>query len=240
MEVSVDGDSGQLTVTGVVDEARLYGSKLRLTSVTSTKVGQPGITITDTVTSLSGEASELELLYHVNFGPPLVGPGAKVLLPSRKVAPRDTASAADVPRWNVYAPPTAGLREIVFFADLACGRDGRTQALLCNAAGDRGVSLHFNKEQLPCFSLWKNCQAEIDGYVTGLEPGSNFPNAKPFERDRGRVIALAAGQSRTFELSLEVHPDRAAVAAAAEAIAALQAGIVPEILPKPDPLWSEA
>ena len=37
-------------------------------------------------------------------------------------------------------------------------------------------------EELPCFTLWKNTAAEADGYVTGLEPGTNFPNLRSFER----------------------------------------------------------
>ena len=32
VEVTIDGDSGQITVLGVVDEARLFGNKLRMTS----------------------------------------------------------------------------------------------------------------------------------------------------------------------------------------------------------------
>ena len=39
--------------------------------------------------------------------------------------------------------------------------------------GAQGVSVHFNTNQLPCFSLWKNTADPADGCVTGLEPGSS-------------------------------------------------------------------
>ena len=77
VEVTIDGDCGEISVTGIVDEARLFGSKLRLTSTVTTRPGQPGCDVIDTVTNLSAEPGELELLYHINFGPPLAGPARR-------------------------------------------------------------------------------------------------------------------------------------------------------------------
>jgi galactose mutarotase-like enzyme len=238
VELTVDGDSGEITVTGVVDEARLFGNKLRLVSTISTQVGRPGMTISDVVTNISAEPSELELLYHVNFGMPLVGPGAKVVVPIAKMAPRDAAGVGNLGEWDTYGPETPGAPEAVFFFDLAADAAGHTQALLHSASADCGVSLKFLKKQLPCFTLWKNRQAAADGYVTGLEPSINFPNRKSFEKEKGRVAVLAPGESRTFEVAMEVHPDAASVAAAKKAVAEFQRGVMPKFLPQPDPQWS--
>jgi galactose mutarotase-like enzyme len=238
VQVSVDGDAGEIAVTGTVDEARLFGNKLRLTSTVTTQVGQSGMTVTDRVTSLSAEPAELELLYHINFGGPLVGPGAKVLLPVSLMAPRDRVAVENLAEWDTYGPPSPGSAEAVFFFELAADADGETRALLHNAAADRGVSLRFEKDRLPCFSLWKNRQAEVDGYVTGLEPATNFPNVKSFEKAQGRVIVLNPGESRLFEVTLEVHPDASSVSAAAQAVRKIQEGVHPQILSQPDPTWS--
>ncbi len=236
--LNIDGDAGEIAVTGTVDEARLFGNKLRLTSTITTRVGQSGMTITDRVTSLSAEPAELELLYHVNFGPPLAVPGAKVVLPVSLMAPRDRVAVENLDQWDSYGPASPGSSEAVFFFELAADADGQTRALLHNAAADRGVSLRFAKDRLPYFSLWKNRQAEIDGYVTGLEPATNFPNVKSFEKAHGRVIVLAPGQSRTFEIALEVHADASSVSAAAEAVEKIQELVHPQILSQPDPTWS--
>jgi galactose mutarotase-like enzyme len=238
VEVSVDGDSGELAVTGVVDEARLFGNKLRLVSTLSTRVGRPGLTVTDVITNISAEPSELELLYHVNFGIPFLGAGSKVVLPVAKMAPRDAAGVGNLNQWDTYGPETPGAPEAVFFFDLAADAAGHTQVLLHNASSDQGVSLKFNKTQLPCFTLWKNRQGAADGYVTGLEPATNFPNRKSFEKQQGRVIVLAPGESRTLEVAMEVHPDAASVAAARSAVVELQRGVTPNILSQPDPEWS--
>ena len=74
--------------------------------------------------------------------------------------------------------------------------DGTTLAMLRNAAGDKGTIVRWNKNQLPCFSQWKHTTGLNEGYVTGLEPATNYPNQKVFERERGRVVTLQAGQTK--------------------------------------------
>jgi hypothetical protein len=237
VDVAIDGDSGEITVGGVMDEARLFGNKLRLTTTIRTKAGESGMTITDVVSNPSGLPSELELLYHINFGLPLLGPGARLVLPVKKLAPRDAAAVANLPQWNTYGAEGT-IAEVVFYLELLANPAGRTQVLLRNAAGDQGVRITLNKQQLPYFALWKNLQAAGDGYVTGLEPAVNFPNQRSFEKRQGRVAVLAPGESRTFEVTLDALSDAASVAAAERAIAEIQGSTRPEILAKPDVDWS--
>ncbi len=238
VEVTVDGDSGEISVTGVVNETRLFFNKLELTTTYTTRAGQPGVTLTDTVTNVSAETSELELLYHINFGVPLLSPGSKVVLPVKRVAPRDAEAVGNLAEWDTYGPETPGSSEAVFFFQLAADAEGDTQALLRSAAGSEGVSLKFNKNQLPCFTLWKNRQAAVDGYVTGLEPAINFPNARSFEKAKGRVVTLGPSESRRIEITIEGHTDTAAVSAAEQAIGRLQEDVTPEIFDQPNPEWS--
>jgi hypothetical protein len=237
LELAVDDATGQIALSGTCDEARLFGNKLRLVSTVRTSAGRPGMTVTDQITNLSAEPAELELLYHINFGTPLLGPGARVVLPAARIAPRDDVAVGNLADWDLYGPETPGSLEAVFFAELQADAAGDTQALLHGAAGDQGVSLRFNRRQFPCFTLWKNRQAAADGYVTGLEPGINFPNPKSFERERGRVAVLPPGASRSFEIEMEVYADRAGVSAAEKAIDALRQSKT-EILDRPDPEWS--
>lgn len=236
--VTVDTDAGEITVTGVVDEARLFHPKLRLTSTVRCRIGASTIEIDDDVANRSAEPGELELLYHINFGPPLLDAGAKVVLPLRKLAPFGARAAEGVDTWDTYAAETAGFTEQVYFCDLLGDDEDRTRALLRNAHGNLGVSLHFNRRQLPSFTLWKSTQMAADGYVTGLEPGTGFSNPRPFEAEHGRVVQLTPGEKRRFQIRIEPHANAADVAAAEEAIARLQAGSEPEIHRQPIPQWS--
>lgn len=239
VELTIDGDSGELQLTGVVDEARLFGSKLRLTTTYTTRPGQPGVNIVDRVENLSAEPAEMELLYHVNFGVPLLDPGAKFVAPVQRVAPRDTVAVGNLDEWDTYGLETPGSSEAVFFFDLLSDSAGQTRVLLHNSTATQGAGLSFRKDQLPHFILWKNRQAAADGYVTGLEPAINFPNARSFEKDHGRVATLQPGQSREFAIVLEAYDSSASVAAAKTAIEALQQGVTPEVMPQPNPQWSK-
>lgn len=238
VELCVDGDAGRIQLSGAVDEIRLFFNKLRLTTTYQTDVGSRLVSITDTVTNLSAEAGELELLYHINFGLPLLEPGSRVVLPVRRLAPRDAVAAAVVDSWDSYPPETPGVKEAVYFMQLYGDAQGQTVAVLQNAAGTRGIALRFSVNELPYFTLWKNPQAAVDGYVTGLEPGVNFPNRRSFEKEKGRVVWLEPGQNRTFHLTMEVLLDEAQVRQAVSEVKTLAAQGPAEICREPLPEWS--
>ncbi|OHB76635.1 MAG: hypothetical protein A2W31_10555 [Planctomycetes bacterium RBG_16_64_10] len=238
LDVTVDGDTGEIAVTGHVDESRFHFQKLRLTSTVTVRPGAPMVRVDDQVTNLSGDPAAMQLLYHVNFGAPVLDAGARLILPAKSIAPRDLVAAEHMDHWDQYAPPQPKFTEQVSFFELLADRNGMTRTVLRNAAGTLGISLVFSTKELPCFTQWKNTPAAADGYVTGLEPGTNFPNARSFEASQGRVVPLAPGQAATFHLQLEVHTDAPQVAAAEQAVAQLQAGKKAVVLDRPQRGWS--
>jgi galactose mutarotase-like enzyme len=240
VEVSINGDTGDIVVRGVVDEARTFGNKLRLTTTISMRAGSCEMTVVDEVQNISAEPGELELLYHINFGVPLAAPGSTVVMPVKKVAPRDAVAAADIPRWNLCNPEAPGVSDACHYIEALADPAGNTRSVLRSPSGNQGVSVKYNKTQLPWFTLWKHWQAAADGYVAALEPATNFPNCKSFEKSKGRVVVLAPGETRRFEVSLEVHTDAASLAAAEKAVAAIQGRTTPEVCPQPDPNWAPA
>ncbi len=221
LEVSVDPENGEISVVGSVDETRFHFQKLRLKSTITTRIGEPGFRIVDQVTNLSGNPGEMELLYHINFGPPLLSAGGRLVAPAKNVTPRTPHAARDAQTWDLYAEPQVAAEEQVYFLELLGDSQSQTRVLLKNFDSSLGVSLAFDLRQLPAFTLWKNAATLQDGYVTGLEPGVNFPNPRSIEKAAGRVIALAAGETRRFELALEFHADRAAVARSEQQIASI-------------------
>jgi hypothetical protein len=239
VEVSVETEEpGAIRVTGVVDETMMFGPSLRLKSTVETAAGSNRLTVIDEVTNLTGGPADLELLYHTNMGRPFLEPGARFVAPIISVVPRDRIAADGIDSFDTYAAPLAGYAEQVYYFDLAVGKEGRTQTLLKSAHGDKGISLSFDKRQLPCFALWKNTQAEADGYVTGLEPATNFPNLKGFERKQGRVVVLPPGGKHTARLDIDIHSTRESVQSAENEIAGLQRGHKPQIYRQPQPKWS--
>ncbi|HEV3138603.1 MAG TPA: aldose 1-epimerase family protein [Pirellulales bacterium] len=223
VEVCVDstGD-GLLSVHGEVDESSMFGPSLRLSTNYETVPGSNRLTIRDEVRNLSARPLEVQLLYHTNIGRPFLDAGAKLVLPVRQAAPRDPRAAEDAATWQTYRGPTPSYSEQCYYAELIGDDREQTTVLLHNAAGDRGVSLEYGIRTLPCFAVWKCTQAEADGYVTGLEPATNFPNFKTFERSGGRVVTLGPQQTYATQLVLAVHTSAAEVTAVEHRIVDLQ------------------
>jgi hypothetical protein len=233
VEVGYDEAQGEAWIRGVCREATLFGPHLELTSRLSLSADARSLSITDEVANLASTPTELELLYHINVGPPFLGAGSTFRTMFENMSPRDSRAAEDVETYDTYLPPTPAYAEQVYYFAPLVDDHGRTTALLANAGNDLGVSVQFDPRQLPCLSQWKCTQPEADGYVTGIEPGTNFPNFKAFERQQQRVLTLAPGGTHRVDLQLGVHPDAAAVKEVADKVAAVQSQAAPTIHPTP-------
>jgi hypothetical protein len=238
LTVECDSDQQQIAVRGVVDECRFHFLKLRLTSTWITQAGEPGFRIVDEVTNLSGATGEMELLYHINLGEPLLDPGAKIVAPVKAIAPRDAHAAASLEHWETIPEPRPNFAEQVYFFELVPGEDGRARVLLRDASAARGVAVHFSVAQLPYFTLWKNAATLHDGYVCGLEPAINLPNPRSFEERHGRVRKLLPGETLRFDLQLEFHDGAAEVERTERAIRQTQRALTSTIYREPRPQWS--
>jgi hypothetical protein len=88
---------------------------------------------------------------------------------------------------------------------------GARLAVLHNAAGNLGISLGFNIQQLPVLSLWKNTDTMGQGYVTGLEPGTSWAYNRSYQRALNRVPTIGPKEQRRFDITYTFLPDKAAV-----------------------------
>lgn len=235
----IAGDVTTLKVTGVIEEAALFCPQYQLTSTVETVVGSNRLTIHDVVTNTKATPAELELLYHCNFGQPFLDGGATLCLPADLVAPRDARATEGIAEYANYLPPTAGFVEQAYWYKPRGDDTGACPAMLRNAAGDRAIVVRFNTHEMPAFTQWKNTAAVSDGYVTGLEPGTDYPNAKTFERQQGRVVVLEPGESYNITFSVDVLDTTDSVDEVTAEIAAIQGdeGIV--INPEPLAAYTE-
>jgi hypothetical protein len=216
----IDDDS-KIWVRGEVDETSLFGPCLRLDSTVSTTPGSCRLSLSETVTNLAGTCSEFELLYHTNIGRPLLEPGARLAAPARRVVPANQHAADGIDHWDLFGPPQAGYIEQCYFLELAADSEGRTLVVLTNQEATRGLALEFDLAPLPCFTLWKNTVHDADGYVAGIEPSTDLPNPREFERDQGRLMTLEPGESWSARIDLTLLLDEAQVTEHIQRVAAL-------------------
>ena len=201
-------DDCEFRQSGIVRQTRLFGANLELRRTLTMKLGENRLQLRDEIRNAGFEAAPFCVLYHCNFGYPLLEKGAQVLADSQ-VTPRDEDAARGLEHWARVEAPLAGFQEQVFFHDLRATTsshgDGHGEAMasaaLWNPARKLGVRLNFARAQLPYFTQWKMLGA--GAYVMGLEP-SNAPLASRAQLlQSGEMPMLNAGESRQFEIEFD-------------------------------------
>lgn len=238
LSIEYDEASGRLDVIGEVLESRLFIKRLRLRSRIRFHAGSAEISLLDDVTNDLSKPASMQLLYHINLGQPILEAGSVLEVPIATLAPKDELSAKEIDQWNQFDGPEAGYAERVYFAELKADDTASTTALLRNANRTRGFAVSFNTTKLPRFILWKNTAAVSDGYVVGLEPATNFPNARSYEQSQGRVLELQPEETVSFRVTLEPLTSEEEVTRISERVARLRDDGSEQIHTSPKTGWS--
>jgi hypothetical protein len=221
--VVIDDDPPhRIRVRGKVVEKTFKFVDYEMWTEISTEPGSASFQVSDTLTNRGDYDREFQILYHGNFGPPLLEEGSEFVAPVKQVTPFDANAAKDMATWTTYLGPTRDYGEQVYLVVPYGDENGLTTVMLRNKAGDRGIKIRYDVNELPFFSHWKNTDTLKEGYVTGLEPGTGYPYNRSIEREFGRVPTLQTGASRTFTLDYTILGGPEDVSAVAKEIAAIQ------------------
>ncbi|MGA2642930.1 MAG: aldose 1-epimerase family protein [Spirochaetia bacterium] len=223
-----EGDEFLIRLKGTMREAEAMVENLSLTRTVETRLGAKGLRIHDTARNRGFSPQPLMLLYHFNFGFPLLAPGAKVVGPITKSVPRDDEARKDrgVEECLSFPDPVQGYAEKVFFHALAERGDGSTFVALVNRdAGDGqplGIVMRWSRKELPELTEWKMpCRGF---YVVGLEPGNILPIGRGTLRQQGALPMIEGQASYDVTIDFEVL-DTAAEIDAIEGEARKLAGV---------------
>lgn len=222
VRISFDAKQSTLNVRGDVFETRFLCYRLKLEVSYTFRCGQSKIEIEDSITNLGSSESDAQLLYHINLGQPVLAENARFDLSADAIVARDARAEEGIADWQVYSGPTPGYAEQVYFSQPIADSDGWAHAMLENPATLQAVAVHFQTSGLPYFSQWKNTEATCDGYVTGMEPATGFPNPQSFEAANGRVLRLGGGETKQFQLVLETLAGEQPIRSLRERIASLR------------------
>ncbi|WP_214630788.1 aldose 1-epimerase family protein [Paenibacillus agaridevorans] len=209
-------------VSGVVEETAMFGSKLRLKRELTGKLGDNRIVISDRVENVGFQPASHMMLYHFNFGYPLLGEHTEIVLPAADREVRGSGAPAmdgisdmtDVfaraARWET---PDASIAETVYYHQLrneAIDADGMAQATIANpsfptggALGPVSVTLRWSADTLPLLVQWRMPGA--GEHVLGLEPANCRVEGRAAEQRYGGPFMLQPGESTTYKLELIVE-----------------------------------
>ena len=200
-----------MSIIAVMKQSRVFGPNLELRRTISSRLGEPGVRIHDVVTNAANSPTPHMMLYHCNFGWPLVDEGTDILAKGEwksRGLDMDNAVFNSEREFRKCSKPLESHRgggEGCAFIDVEPGKDGMCLAGLHNARLGFAVSLKYKKEQLPWLSNWQHWGP--GEYVNGLEPGTHPPIGQGGAREQGTLIHLDPGESRTYDLEIKVLAD---------------------------------
>ena len=204
-----EGDEYFTVVRGKVEETSIFGWNLRLTRKITSFLGRNEIIIHDVVQNAGFEPAPHMMLYHFNFGFPLLDTETEIHFPSGHVIPRESElSLEDLENWG---PPQAGYRERVYYHEnLSTTVDGTAAVTLRNphfplADKPLTVQLSWKTGSLPILVQWK--MAGEGTHVLGIEPANCHVKGRAAERERGSLVMLKPGQSVEYNLGLSVSEE---------------------------------
>jgi hypothetical protein len=203
-----EGDEFVIRLKGTMRESEAMCENLTLTRRIETRLGRKGFTLHDVVLNRGFTPQPLMLLYHCNYGFPLLGPGTRVVGPIQKSVPRDEEARKDrgLEECLGFSEPVPGYAEKVFFHTLGADSSGKTFIALVNRdAGDGqplGIVMRWSLNELPNLCQWKMIASGF--YVVGLEPGTVLPVGRGPLRERGALPMIDPQKEKSVTIDFEV------------------------------------
>jgi len=205
LDASWQGDDYVLTLSGRMRESRLYGRDLELRRRIQTALFSSEITITDTVTNHADAAEPIMLLYHFNFGYPLLDERSRFFAPRARTSAY--GSIGDIDYAAMRAPADGAAHQTFLHEPL---EQGETVTGLYNPALRLAAYLRFDSRRLPYLMEW-TCMKSHD-YVLGIEPANCPGDGRKAALDRGAIPLLGAYESMEYSVTLGVAEGDAAEA----------------------------
>jgi hypothetical protein len=200
------GDEYLMVVRGKVEETSIAGWNLRLTREITSCLGRNNIMIHDVVENAGFEPAPHMMLYHFNFGFPLLDADSETHFPSARVIPREPELPLE--GLETWQSPQPNYRERVYYREnISADADGKGTVILHNPCFPlKGepvtIQLSWDTSTLPVLVQWKMPGEGI--HVLGIEPANCHVEGRVAERQRGTLVMLAPGQTMHYNLELSV------------------------------------
>lgn len=198
----------QMSITGRMKQGSVLGNQLELKRTISSVIGQAAIYIHDEVVNRGNTPAPHMLLYHCNFGWPLVDTGTEIVWVGDWNSPGENTVNKIFKKGNHFhvcpEPLKAheGRGEEVAFINMNADSEGNCICGLHNRQINTALILTYPKKQLPWLTNWQHWGK--GEYVTGLEPGTNPPIGQAKAREQQTLILLEPGEKREYNLKIEV------------------------------------
>ncbi|TIS55455.1 aldose 1-epimerase family protein [Mesorhizobium sp.] len=217
-----DGDRCVLWAEGIVQQSTVFGEDLHLLRRIEADVGGNEIRLSDRVVNHGFSRTPHMYFYHINVSHPLLDEGSRYLAPIRDVVWVGHAGEryqAQKVGYRTVPAPQLGFSEQVWQHELGADGAGEVPVAVVNDRLGLGFEVVTRKDQLPCSYQWQNFQA--GQYALGIEPSTHHVLGNLAARQRGEMIWLEYGESRSYDAVFRVLDGAGDISAAESRIAAI-------------------
>ena len=190
-----DGDDYILRATGETHQTKLYGRHLSLRRTVQTSLNSKVIKLTDVITNFEAEDEPYMILYHINFGYPLLDENTKVEFSQADITPMNGMSNDPV---NMMAPVDGRGEELY----LRTGFGDKAWGVIYNEALEIGVYVAWDTKNLPNALEWKNMKSH--DYVLAMEPCNTCGLNRDDALAQGKIPAIPGYSSVTNTLEIGI------------------------------------
>ena len=205
-ETVFDGDEAVLRLRGEVREACVFEENMLLTREVRIHTEKNVYQVIDRVENQGFEPTPMMLIYHINFGHPLLDEGARIYVNSGHVEPRDDFAREGLAIHDRMEAPEIGRAEQCYFHT---GFPAQGFAMLHNEKLGMAAALRFDAKALPLLCEWKCMRA--GEYVLGLEPTTSGVLSRVEARANGLLVTLEPGQVYESGFEMELTDDAALI-----------------------------
>ena len=167
--VSVSEEDDKLQVKAIMHNSSLFGENLEVQRTITLKGDL--LSLEDSLINLGTKVENYCLLYHTNFGYPMLDEGTEIIYDIKTVTPCDELSESLASSRTVFRAPIDNEPEKCYYLE-----NNQNFVAVENKKLGKRVKITYSKETLPVLVHW-NSDASQD-YALGIEPSTSLLGEK--------------------------------------------------------------
>lgn len=194
-------DTFLMEVSGTNTEAQLRGENFSLQRTVTGRLGENYFTVKDFITNEDFVKRPYMIMYHINFGYPIVDKDSRIIVRSKERFTDTEVSMKNLSDAYKITAPVNGIEEELYFHQVGAD-DGKGFAAVVNDSMEIMAYVRYTADSLPYLTEWK-MMGDSD-YVVGLEAGNCIPRGRKYHREKGMLKMLSPGESVRNELEIGI------------------------------------
>jgi hypothetical protein len=199
-------DEYVMQVSGIVRQVKALTEKIELQRDIKLLSSKSELIVKASVYNFGFSEMPFMVLYHMNFGWPLLDDTAELYIGKGEMIPINEAASKNSKIFDNFTKPVSSFDPEVFAHDIKADSEGFCYAALVNRNLDMGnglgVGLRFLKKNVPYLIQWKNFN--FGEYVLGLEPANAFTTGRKSEREAGRLKTIGPKEKKDMEIGINI------------------------------------